>query len=66
MEFGLADTFGATRAHLVRPASYAQATEALAAMEEVRPYTSPIPPLYLPYISPISPLHLAAMEEVLA
>ena len=35
MEFGLADTFGATRPHLVRPASYAQATEALAAMEEV-------------------------------
>jgi len=64
MEFGLADTFGATRAHLVRPASYAQATEALAAMEEVRAYTSPVS--HLLYISPVSHLYLAAMEEVLA
>ena len=36
MEFALADTLGMTRPHLVRPASYAQASEALAAMEEVR------------------------------
>jgi len=35
MEFGLADTFGVVRRDLLRPTSYAQATEGLAAMEEV-------------------------------
>eukprot|EP00964_Phaeocystis_antarctica_P147718 scaffold114384_cov21-Phaeocystis_antarctica.AAC.1 len=35
MEFGLADTFGLVRRDLVRPATYAQASEGLAAMEEV-------------------------------